>query len=91
MESIHNRMPVILAPESYSTWLGTDASGDTLQGLLRPFPADQMEAYPVSTMVNSPVNQGERLIERIEDELANERMPDQVPQTGRGDPTLFEV
>jgi putative SOS response-associated peptidase YedK len=91
MASLHNRMPVILASESYSTWLGSAASGDTLQGLLRPFPADQMEAYRVSTMVNSPLNQGERLIERIEDEPAIERVPERRPQTERGEPTLFEV
>jgi putative SOS response-associated peptidase YedK len=38
---------------------------DTLKGLLRPFDAQLMEAYPVSTFVNSPRNQGEQCRERV--------------------------
>jgi putative SOS response-associated peptidase YedK len=57
MASIHNRMPVILQPESYSRWLDPAAQPpDKLQGLLTPYPSGEMEAYPVSTLVNSPGN-----------------------------------
>ena len=54
---IHDRMPVILLPENESVWLNhsiEDAS--ELNGLLTPYPASEMEAYPVSPMVNSPAN-----------------------------------
>jgi putative SOS response-associated peptidase YedK len=51
MKSIHDRMPVILRPEDVAGWLH-DADED----LLKPFPADEMEAYPISTLVNSPKN-----------------------------------
>ena len=37
---------------------------DPLAELLRPYPADLMEAYPVSRLVNSPRNDDERCIER---------------------------
>jgi putative SOS response-associated peptidase YedK len=63
MTTIHNRMPVILAPEDYAIWLKSDASSDVLLHLLKPFPTDPMEAYPVSTLVNNPRNQGSKLIE----------------------------
>ena len=57
MRPIHDRMPVILAPEDWSAWLeagAKDAGG--LQGLLKPYPAEGMTAWPVSTKVNSPRN-----------------------------------
>ncbi|MFL5244106.1 MAG: SOS response-associated peptidase [Gemmataceae bacterium] len=63
MAPIHNRMPVILAPNDYATWLKADGKPDALVSLLNPFPADLMEANAVSKAVNSPRNQGEKLIE----------------------------
>ncbi|MBI3764391.1 MAG: SOS response-associated peptidase, partial [Chloroflexi bacterium] len=55
MEKIHNRMPVILKPEDYTLWLDPEEQGpDRLSELLRPYPALQMTAYAVSTMVNNP-------------------------------------
>lgn len=57
MAAIHNRMPVILQPEDYETWLDASPRGaDSLNPLIKAFPAGQMEAYPVSTLVNSPSN-----------------------------------
>ena len=56
MEPIHNRMPVILEPEDYNTWLIPDDQPDTALHLLRPFLAEKMAAYPVSTWVNSPAH-----------------------------------
>lgn len=53
---IHDRMPVILAPDEYELWLDASATIDRLQALLDPYPADAMHLYPVSTLVNSPKN-----------------------------------
>ncbi|MCB0019705.1 MAG: SOS response-associated peptidase [Anaerolineales bacterium] len=55
MAELHNRMPVILDPADYNSWLFGEP-GDGLQHLLRPCPAEQMTAYPVSRFVNSPYN-----------------------------------
>ena len=52
---IHDRMPVILPVESRDRWLDPSASQEALKALLRPYPG-QLEAYPVSTLVNSPDN-----------------------------------
>lgn len=62
---IHDRMPVILPKHDWDLWLlageqGGDASKlerERLQALLRPYPADAMHAWPVSTEVNNPRNQ----------------------------------
>lgn len=68
---LHDRMPVILAPEDYDEWLGdgkdaAPAHLARLKHLFRPYPAAQMQLYPVSTYVNSPRNEGEGCIERLE-------------------------
>lgn len=54
---IHNRMPVILPPETYDAWLAPDATGGELETLLVPFPAHEMLALPVDARVGSPKNQ----------------------------------
>lgn len=57
MQTIHNRMPVILPPSAYQAWLQTDAvEVDRLQALLVPYATSEMIAYPVSRLVNSPNN-----------------------------------
>jgi putative SOS response-associated peptidase YedK len=56
MAPIHNRMPVILPKGVRDRWLEPQANVAELQSLLTPFQADQMEAYTVSTLVNSPRN-----------------------------------
>jgi putative SOS response-associated peptidase YedK len=66
MASIHDRMPVIVAPEDYAAWL--DPSIDdavAIAAMLSPFPAEQMRAYPVSARVNNVKNDGPDLIEAI--------------------------
>lgn len=55
LQPIHDRMPVILAPQDYDLWLDPqEQKPQALQHLLSPYPASQMTAYPVSTLVNSP-------------------------------------
>lgn len=65
LRPVHDRMPVILRPDDYALWLDHDTRKlEMVEDLLRPYPADEMASYPVSTLVNSPRSQGERLIER---------------------------
>ena len=54
---LHNRMPIILPPDTYARWLEpSPRQPSDLQGLLAPYPAEAMSAHPVSTLVNSPAN-----------------------------------
>jgi putative SOS response-associated peptidase YedK len=63
---IHNRMPVILHPEDYELWLDPDFDEkEPLTALLKPYPAEVMEAYPVSRSVNSPSNNEPSIIESV--------------------------
>ena len=56
---IHDRMPVILPSELESMWLDEDFQDPVvLTGILTPFSADAMETYEVSSLVNSPSNDG---------------------------------
>ncbi len=57
MAEIHDRMPAILPADDYDLWLDPEFEGkEKLVSLLRPYPADEMTAYPISTLVNSPKN-----------------------------------
>ena len=57
MRPVHDRMPVILAPDDHARWLtASPEAAAGLRDLLRPFPAERMEAWPVGTLVNSPRN-----------------------------------
>jgi putative SOS response-associated peptidase YedK len=63
---IHDRMPVIIPQADYDLWLDPAVKDPRkLQPLLSPFDPDEMEAYPVSTLVNRPSNDVERCIERM--------------------------
>jgi putative SOS response-associated peptidase YedK len=54
---VHDRMPVILTRSQYARWLGPgELSEAELEQLLKPHPAEEMEAFEVSTLVNSPKN-----------------------------------
>jgi putative SOS response-associated peptidase YedK len=53
--SIHNRMPAILRTEHRAAWLNpAPLEPHELSPLLEPYPADSMQAFPVSTLVNNP-------------------------------------
>ena len=56
--TLHDRMPVILPPEAYDTWLApAPLSPEKLMPLLVPYPAEALQAYAVSSLVNSANNE----------------------------------
>lgn len=55
MADIHDRMPAIVRPADYPRWLESkEMKAVDLQDIFEPYPADLMEAYPVSSRVNRP-------------------------------------
>ena len=57
LKPIHDRMPLILAPDLYDRWLDQEEKPpEELNDYLAPYPAEEMMAYHVSTLVNSPAN-----------------------------------
>ncbi|MEX3624982.1 SOS response-associated peptidase [Viridibacillus arvi] len=66
MSSLHHRMPVILPKKEYENWLNPlEQDTQVLRSLLVPYPTSGMDAYPVSTAVNSVRNNDQSLIQQI--------------------------
>ena len=76
---IHDRMPLILAPSDYARWPSNEPDpGD----LLRPFLAEPMRMWPISTRVNKPENDDPSVLEPIERSAA-QRIRSGVAKSGR--------
>jgi putative SOS response-associated peptidase YedK len=67
MSEIHNRMPAILERPAEGAWLDRDlVEADVAVSFLKPYDDDEMAAYPVSSRVSSPRNDGPELIEPLD-------------------------
>ena len=76
IQPIHNRMPVILRPEDEKQWL--DASRTSFakaRSMLKPLPAELMDAHDVSPIVNSAKYDGPECIRPVSD--------DEIPRAGQ--------
>ncbi|MCC6982034.1 MAG: SOS response-associated peptidase [Bauldia sp.] len=62
MATIHDRMPVILEPGDYDRWLGADPD---VEALMVPYASEKMMLYPVSTAVNSYLNDTPEVMEPL--------------------------
>jgi len=62
---VHDRMPAMLLPEAEAAWLGLDTAPEEALDLLRPYPEEQMTAYEISTLINSPANETPDVINPI--------------------------
>lgn len=66
MAGIHDRMPVILSKGDEKAWLDPNIQDpELLNELIKPYQAEELEAYEVSGAVNSPKNNGQELIQKI--------------------------
>ncbi len=65
VKPLHNRMPVIIQPEAYGQWLDPDSDWKDLAALLLPAAPEELTAYPVSRLVNNPVNDNGELLKPI--------------------------
>ena len=67
MAKIHDRMPVIIKPEDYATWLDTNFTDVIkIQAMALPYPDRFMESYPVSRKVNSPKNDSPDMMDEVQ-------------------------
>ena len=65
MQPIHDRMPVILPQEQWTTWLDSHNTDKLApQTLLTQFPAALMTTWPVNSVVNSPRHNGQECVKR---------------------------
>ena len=64
LAEIHDRMPLTISREDWDRWLDPDLTDAAeIEQLLKPFPAEEMRAYPVSSRVNNVKNDDAGLIE----------------------------
>lgn len=71
VDPIHDRMPVVLPRREERTWL--TAAADERQALCRPYPDDDLDAYPIGRRVNDPANDDPSVID-----------PEETEQSGLG-------
>lgn len=67
---VHDRMPVILGPESFADWLALGTSAEALRALLRPYPDaggayGPLRAVMVSPKLNNANNEDIALLEPL--------------------------
>jgi len=72
IEPLHHRMAVVLPADEEETWL--TGGPEERAELCRPYPDDDLDAYPISTAVNDPSNDSPGIIE-----------PDETEQSGLGE------
>ncbi|MGB6689158.1 MAG: SOS response-associated peptidase family protein [Terracidiphilus sp.] len=61
VQPLHDRMPVILAPQDYDRWLEPGDPERPPIDLLRPFPANGMKTWKVSSAVGNTKNDNPEL------------------------------
>jgi hypothetical protein len=65
--AIHDRMPVILDPESHDLWLDPGMKdAETAAEMLKPYDANAMSCYPISTRINHVSNDDEECAARVD-------------------------
>jgi len=64
INSIHDRMPAILAPDKERAWLD-EVRPEDVGEFLRPYDAKRMKAYEISTRINSPANDSPSVIQPV--------------------------
>lgn len=66
LSAIHHRMPVVMTPDLFETWLDVrNVDAREAHSLLKPMPDDFFDAIPISSKVNAVRNDGPELIERL--------------------------
>lgn len=68
IQTVHERMPVTIAPEAFDLWLDRSSQKpQPMETLLAVQQMPELEIYPVSRMVNNPKTDEAVLIEPLED------------------------
>ncbi|MFH7325876.1 SOS response-associated peptidase [Desulfurivibrio sp. C05AmB] len=66
LQPIHDRMPVICQPADFTLWLDQSVTDPAkLRPLLQPCPAEILQSWPVSTLVNNPRHDSAECIQPV--------------------------
>jgi putative SOS response-associated peptidase YedK len=83
LAAVHNRMPLLLAPERWDEWLTAETAPDRLLAPPEPAVTERLEIRPVGPAVGNVRNDGPSLIVRVPEPLTP------GPLDERADLTLF--
>jgi len=64
MVPVHDRMPVIVAPADFEDWL--TGNTDNALSLVRPYPAEAMQSWPVDRRLSRSVEEGADLVSPLD-------------------------
>jgi len=67
VRGVHDRMPLVIAPDGRDAWLDSASSGEQVAALVRSVPDGTFGAHPVSTRVNRTAEDDAELIAPIEE------------------------
>jgi len=65
LKPIHKRMPAIVPKGLIDLWLDPQSDLKRLSDVLKPYPSEELEAYEVSQLVNSPKNDLQQCVEPL--------------------------
>ena len=68
----HHRSPVILQQDAEEAWLSDDLPLEDITSLLEPYPADELNAYPISPAIKSPKSNGIELLKPVGERVYKE-------------------
>lgn len=86
MASIHDRMPAILEGEMAKRWIAPGPiSEEAYAAMTKSFPASEMKARPISSLVNSPKNDGPEVLAQWEDLPPPAKIPSESPRPIQGE------
>jgi len=69
---IHDRMPVILAPEAFDFWLDPKVDAEMATAVIQPAKDESIEHYEVSSAVNRTANDSPNLVEPLREREVEE-------------------
>jgi putative SOS response-associated peptidase YedK len=72
---IHDRMPVVVAPEAFDFWLDPNVEAQTAAAVIAPAPDAALEAYEVSSAVNRTANDSPELLQPLREPEMVEAAP----------------
>jgi putative SOS response-associated peptidase YedK len=76
---LHDRMPVILDPETIAQWLDEARDGASALSILKCVPAGELRCYPVSARVNNPASEGPDCIAPVATPVPKRAVPETPP------------
>lgn len=63
---IHDRMPVIIRPDAYASWITQSTKTARIKELVEPYAAGEMRAWEIPVLVNDPENDDARVLAPVD-------------------------